>query len=141
MSNIMDTSGEFIPRHIGPSEADQQRMLAAIESPTLEALMQEVVPANIRMTRELNLPAPRAEADVLAEMKKIAECKRQNRLVHIDAQFGQYRTRSTPNAVVYPRWLQRMSMQTFIKSVIALGVGFVDVLCEQCRCGDFSVLV
>ena len=72
MSNIMDTSGEFIPRHIGPSEADQQRMLEAIEAPSLEALMQEVVPANIRMTRELNLPAPRAEADVLAEMKKIA---------------------------------------------------------------------
>jgi len=72
MSNIMDTSGEFIPRHIGPSEADQQRMLETIEAPSLEALMQEVVPANIRMTRELNLPAPRAEADVLAEMKKIA---------------------------------------------------------------------
>jgi len=68
----MDTSGEFIPRHIGPSEADQQHMLAAIEAPSLESLMQEVVPANIRMTRELNLPAPRAEADVLAEMKKIA---------------------------------------------------------------------
>jgi glycine dehydrogenase len=68
----MDTSGEFVPRHIGPSEADQQRMLEAIEAPSLEALMQEVVPANIRMTRELNLPAPRAEADVLAEMKKIA---------------------------------------------------------------------
>ncbi len=72
MSNAMDTSGEFIPRHIGPSEADQQRMLEAIEAPSLEALMQEVVPANIRMTRELNLAAPRAEADVLAEMKKIA---------------------------------------------------------------------
>jgi glycine dehydrogenase len=72
MSNMMDTSGEFIPRHIGPNEADQQRMLEAIGAPSLEALMQEVVPANIRMTRELDLPAPRAEADVLAEMKKIA---------------------------------------------------------------------
>ena len=72
MSNMMDTSGEFIPRHIGPNEADQQRMLEAIGAPSLEALMHEVVPANIRMTRELDLPAPRAEADVLAEMKKIA---------------------------------------------------------------------
>lgn len=72
MSNMMDTSGEFIPRHIGPNEADQQHMLEAIGAPSLEALMQEVVPANIRMTRELDLPAPRAEADVLAEMKKIA---------------------------------------------------------------------
>ena len=51
MSNAMDTSGEFIPRHIGPSEADQQHMLAAIEAPSLEALMQEVVPANIRVPR------------------------------------------------------------------------------------------
>jgi glycine dehydrogenase len=72
MSNTLDTSGDFIPRHIGPSEADQQRMLEAIGAPSLETLMQEVVPANIRMTRELNLPAPRAEAEVLAEMKKIA---------------------------------------------------------------------
>ena len=72
MSNTLDTSGDFIPRHIGPSEADQQCMLEAIGAASLEALMQEVVPANIRMTRELNLPAPRAEAEVLAEMKKIA---------------------------------------------------------------------
>ncbi len=72
MPNMMNTSCEFIPRHIGPNEADQQHMLEAIGAPSLEALMQEVVPANIRMTRELDLPAPRAEADVLAEMKKIA---------------------------------------------------------------------
>ena len=72
MSNSLDTSGEFIPRHIGPGEADQQRMLEAIGAASLEVLMQEVVPANIRMTRELDLAAPRAEADVLAEMKKIA---------------------------------------------------------------------
>ena len=72
MSHPLDTSHEFIPRHIGPGQEDQQKMLDAIGASSLDALMQEVVPANIRMTRELNLAAPRAEADVLAEMKKIA---------------------------------------------------------------------
>ena len=72
MSHPLDTSHEFIPRHIGPGQTDQQKMLDAIGASSLDALMQEVVPANIRMTHELNLAAPRAEADVLTEMKKIA---------------------------------------------------------------------
>ena len=68
MSELLDTSREFIPRHIGPSDADQQTMLNALGVASLDAFMQEVVPANIRMSGGLNLPAPRAEADVLAEM-------------------------------------------------------------------------
>ncbi len=94
--NVFSTSHEFIPRHIGPGEQDQQAMLAAVGAASLEALMQEVVPANIRMSRALNLPAPRAEADVLAEMKAIAG---QNQVFRNYIGQGYYGTH-TPNVVL-----------------------------------------
>ena len=96
MSNVFNTSHEFIPRHIGPGDQDQQTMLAAVGAPSIESLMQEVVPANIRMSRELDLPAPRAEADVLAEMKKIAG---QNQVFRNYIGQGYYGTH-TPNVVL-----------------------------------------
>ncbi len=94
--NVFNTSHEFIPRHIGPGEQDQQAMLAAVGAASLESLMQEVVPANIRMSRALNLPAPRAEADVLAEMKAIAG---QNQVFRNYIGQGYYGTH-TPNVVL-----------------------------------------
>ena len=95
-NNVFNTTHEFIPRHIGPGEQDQQTMLAAVGASSLESLMQEVVPANIRMSPELNLPAPRSEADVLGEMKVIA---RQNQVFRNYIGQGYYGTH-TPNVVL-----------------------------------------
>ena len=95
-NNVFNTAHEFIPRHIGPGEQDQQTMLAAVGASSLESLMQEVVPANIRMSRALNLPAPRSEADVLGEMKVIA---RQNQVFRNYIGQGYYGTH-TPNVVL-----------------------------------------
>ena len=96
MSQVLDTSNEFIPRHIGPSEDDQQKMLAAIGAADLATLMREVVPANIHMTRELDLPGARSEADVLAEMRKIAA---DNQVFRNYIGQGYYGT-LTPNVVL-----------------------------------------
>ena len=96
MSQVLDTSNEFIPRHIGPSEDDQQKMLAAIGAVDLATLMREVVPANIHMTRELDLPGARSEADVLAEMRKIAA---DNQVFRNYIGQGYYGT-LTPNVVL-----------------------------------------
>ncbi|KAG4080811.1 hypothetical protein HA402_009982 [Bradysia odoriphaga] len=49
MPRALDTHTDFIPRHIGPSVADQTEMLAVIGSPSLDALIKEVVPAGIRL--------------------------------------------------------------------------------------------
>lgn len=95
-NNVFNTAHEFIPRHIGPGEQDQQTMLAAVGASSLESLMQEVVPANIRMSRKLNLPAPRSEADVLGEMKVIAG---QNQVFRNYIGQGYYGTH-TPNVVL-----------------------------------------
>jgi glycine dehydrogenase len=96
MSQVLDTSNEFIPRHIGPSEDDQQKMLAAIGAADLATLMREVVPANIHMSRELDLPNARSEAEVLAEMRKIAA---DNQVFRNYIGQGYYGT-LTPNVVL-----------------------------------------
>ena len=96
MSQELDTSNAFIPRHIGPSEDDQKKMLAAIGAADLATLMREVVPANIHMTRELDLPGARSEADVLTEMRKIAS---DNQVFRNYIGQGYYGTH-TPNVVL-----------------------------------------
>jgi glycine dehydrogenase len=67
------THSEFIARHIGPSEADQRAMLAAIGTTSLDALIGEVVPENILSEAPyLDLPGPLSEVEALADLKAIA---------------------------------------------------------------------
>ena len=68
----LDTAGEFIPRHIGISPADEARMLPVIGSATRAALIDGIVPAAIRRTRPMNLPGAASEAEALAELKAMA---------------------------------------------------------------------
>jgi len=63
---------EFIARHIGPDAADQTRMLAAVGSPSLDALVASVLPDSIALDQPLDLPGPRSQADVLAELRALA---------------------------------------------------------------------
>ncbi|MBI5170332.1 MAG: aminomethyl-transferring glycine dehydrogenase [Candidatus Eisenbacteria bacterium] len=67
----LPTPDSFVPRHIGPSEADTKAMLAALGYPTLDALVDATVPANIRLNRALNLPAPMSEQDALAAFRRL----------------------------------------------------------------------
>ena len=96
MSRALDTHTDFIARHIGPSEADQARMLAAVGSPSLDALIAEVVPPRIRSGEPLSLPGPRSEDDVLAELKRIAG---RNRVLRSYIGQGYYGTH-TPNVIL-----------------------------------------
>jgi glycine dehydrogenase len=61
----------FIPRHIGPSDADVRTMLAALGYPSLDALIDATVPANIRLARPLALPPAMSEQDALAAFKTL----------------------------------------------------------------------
>jgi glycine dehydrogenase len=96
MSRALDTHADFIFRHIGPAPADQAKMLAAVGSPTLDALIQEVVPAKIRNQAPLALPASRSETDVLGELKRIAG---RNKVYRNYIGQGYYGTH-TPNVVL-----------------------------------------
>ncbi len=63
---------EFIERHIGPCEAEKAEMLAYVGAASLEDLVAQTVPANIRFNRALDIPPAQREADALADLKAVA---------------------------------------------------------------------
>ncbi len=62
----------FAPRHISATAAEREKMLAAIGLPSLEALIEATVPADIRLDKSLILPPPLGESAALAELRGIA---------------------------------------------------------------------
>src|ERR1041385_3510102 len=62
----------FVDRHIGPSAAEIDEMLAVLGHRSLDGLVDAAVPANIRVAKPLNLPAGRSEFGVLNELRAIA---------------------------------------------------------------------
>ena len=71
-------------------------MLAVIGSPSLDALIEEVVPPKIRSQAPLALPPSRSETDVLAELKQVAG---RNKVYRSYIGQGYYGTQ-TPNVVL-----------------------------------------
>ena len=65
----LDSSREFIARHIGASEVEQQDMLQAIGVDSFDALLDRTVPASIRMTESMELEEPVGEAATLAKLR------------------------------------------------------------------------
>ena len=51
----------FARRHIGPRESEMQAMLQLLGYKSLAEMTDAAVPANIRLPKPLNLPAPRSE--------------------------------------------------------------------------------
>jgi len=71
LSQLFNRS-EFSARHIGPSPADAQAMLADIGASSLDDLIDQTVPAAIRFRQKLSLPDAKPEVEALAELKKLA---------------------------------------------------------------------
>ncbi|MFW3172426.1 aminomethyl-transferring glycine dehydrogenase [Geodermatophilus sp. CPCC 206100] len=61
----LDPAGSFASRHIGPSPAGTERMLAAVGFPSLQSLVDACVPEGVRDRSALDLPAAADEATVL----------------------------------------------------------------------------
>ena len=62
---IFPPTEKFEARHIGPSPSDVKAMLNAVGCETMEELISQTVPANIRLERPLDLPEGRPEAEML----------------------------------------------------------------------------
>jgi glycine dehydrogenase len=69
--------GPFVSRHLGPRDADVPEMLAVLGYDTLEALIDAVIPPNIRARHTLALPAARTEEQALGDLRAMA---RQNQV-------------------------------------------------------------
>jgi glycine dehydrogenase len=70
--SALEQHDEFIGRHIGPCATEISAMLAAIGAASLDDLIDQTVPAAIRLPADLPLPAPRREHQALADLKAIA---------------------------------------------------------------------
>ncbi|WP_234496438.1 aminomethyl-transferring glycine dehydrogenase [Vibrio maritimus] len=94
--NSLSTQNEFVARHNGPNKSDQQKMLDAINVLNLDTLIDETVPAQIRLEQPMTLEAPMSEADMLVEMKKFADL---NQVKRTFIGQGYYNT-FTPNVIL-----------------------------------------
>ncbi|MEV6777248.1 aminomethyl-transferring glycine dehydrogenase [Streptomyces syringium] len=63
----------FEHRHVGPDSAAQAKMLAQVGFGSLDELTAAAVPAVIKSTEALRLPDARSEAEVLAELRMLAD--------------------------------------------------------------------
>jgi glycine dehydrogenase len=91
-------------RHIGPSPAEMEAMLAAVGVPTLDALIDQTVPASIRQASALTW-APLAEHELLARMREVAA---KNKVMTSLIGQGYYGTVTPPaiqrNILENPAW-------------------------------------
>ena len=61
----------FQSRHIGPDADETAAMLEAVGAPSLDALMDEAIPARIRLKTPMNLPPGQPEHQFLQELRTV----------------------------------------------------------------------
>jgi len=93
---IDNNSKEFIYRHIGPSEEEQQKMLKSVGYKTLENLMDNTVPEKILLKDDLKIDEPLSENDALKKLKSISK---QNTIYRNFIGMGYYNS-FTPNVIL-----------------------------------------
>ncbi|WP_327322177.1 aminomethyl-transferring glycine dehydrogenase [Streptomyces sp. NBC_01210] len=95
----------FEQRHIGPDVEAQAKMLAQVGYGSLDELTAAAVPDVIKSAEALNLPGARTEADVLAELRTLAD---RNQVLAPMIGLGYYGTFTPPvilrNVMENPAW-------------------------------------
>ena len=101
----MTAADSFVPRHVGPSEADVAAMLGTLGYPTLDALIDATIPEAIRFRKPLAIHAGRSEHEALAALRAIAV---KNRIFRSYLGYGYHDTLTPPviqrNILENPGW-------------------------------------
>jgi glycine dehydrogenase len=93
---IDNNSKEFIYRHIGPSNNEQQSMLKEVGYNSLDDLMKNTVPEKILLKDELKIDKPLSENDALKKLKTISK---KNKIFRNFIGMGYYNS-FTPNVIL-----------------------------------------
>ncbi len=100
-----DLTTDFRHRHIGPNHQDTQKMLQRIGVSSLNDLIDNIVPGDIRLNRELDLPIALTEYEYLNLIRSIAA---KNKLYKSYIGQGYYNTITPPviqrNLLENPGW-------------------------------------
>lgn len=143
----MNTHSDFASRHIGPQGEERREMLDSLGYRTLDELIADIVPADIRMKAPLDLPAAKSETEALEELRSIL---RKNKLLKTFIGQGYYGT-ITPSVILRnvlenPGWYTAytpyqpeiaqgrlemlMNFQTMVSSLTGLPVANASLLDE-----------
>ena len=96
---------EFVLRHVGPRELETNKMLASIEVESLEELLKQTIPEEIRLKSPLSLPKGISENKFLSELQLLSD---ENKLFETYIGLG-YNPTHTPaviqrNILENPGW-------------------------------------
>jgi len=72
MKDSLQRTDLFVERHLGPDRRELEKMLAVIGTPSIETLMDETIPEQIRLGQPLPLPSPVSEYQYLNELRQTA---------------------------------------------------------------------
>jgi glycine dehydrogenase len=92
----LEQTHDFTRRHIGPSESQTQAMLNDIGAESVDALIDEIVPSDIRLADLPNIGESKTEVKALADLKAVASLNKVN-----DSYIGLgYFPTLTPNVIL-----------------------------------------
>ncbi len=140
-------------RHIGPSPAEMDEMLAVIGEPSLDALIDATVPKAIRQKEPLDFGKPKSEGELLYHMAEVA--KKNQVLISLIGQ-GYYGTVTPPaiqrNILENPAWYTAytpyqpeisqgrlealLNYQTMITDLTGLEIANASLLDEATACAE-----
>ncbi len=83
------TTDQFIHRHIGPRDADIEQMLKVLNVESIEALIEEVVPDDIRMQKPMPIGKPLTERQYF---RRILSLAKKNKIYNSYIGMGYYDT-------------------------------------------------
>jgi len=72
MNNALPLTDPFSGRHIGPHPGERDEMLKTIGVPSLDALIDQTVPANIRLDKPFDIQEPVSEYQLLQDLARTA---------------------------------------------------------------------
>ena len=70
---LHNSQKDFIRRHIGPSEKDQEKMLKDLNFKSLDQFINSTIPEKIQFKGELNIGEPNTEYEALRKLKAISK--------------------------------------------------------------------
>jgi len=101
----LENHADFIQRHIGPTAHQQKDMARTIGYDSLDALIDDTVPRNIRREQPMQLPGAQTERQVLERLRELANRNIVNRSF---IGMGYYDTITPPviqrNVLENPGW-------------------------------------
>ncbi len=152
------TSDHFVNRHIGPRESEAIEMCKTIGVDSTDQLIDQTVPAAIRLDRPLNLPPAMSENEYLAHIRELGK---RNKLYRSFIGQGYYGVAVPPviirNVLETPSWYTSytpyqaeisqgrlealLNFQTMVVSLTAMDIANASLLDEATAAGEAMIMM